>query len=250
MKTIKDFDVKKFRNYIYRLGKESGIEREEDLEGILQAFLEEGKENGKTKVSCLTCGLQFPLSDLEHDCQEEDIWLYQYILSAKKSVPFHLISKIKMKYPLKAGNELVFRGLNFLTKESYERFMESLRDGVYVSDELSSWSLSYDYAKRFARCIQKGTRIDDAKRAVAYEKMFQDSAFMTGYKGVILMADISKKNVFCDISDTSIGDLDEKEVILFPGTYPAFIAHEIEYQPGVLTWTEAKMKEAKEGAGI
>lgn len=250
MKTIEDFDVSKFRKYIYQLGKEKGIEGEEDLEKVLHAFLEEGKETGKTSVACLTCGIKFPLSNLEHACQEEDIWLYQYVLNARKEVPSQLISKIKKKYPLKPGHELVFRGLNFLTKASYEAFMKDFQDGNYVSDELSSWSLSYDYAKRFARCIQKGTRVEDDQRTLAYETMFRDASFMTGYKGVILMADISKSDVLCDISDASIGDLDEHEVILFPGNYKAFIAHEIEYEAGIYVWSDEKIKEAREGAGL
>lgn len=250
MKTIEDFDVKKYRNYIYQLGKEKGIENEEDLEKVLSAFLEQEMKTGKTKVPCLTCGIKFPLSELEHDCQEEDIWLYQYVQNANKKVPTRLISKLKSKYPLQKENELAFRGLNFLTKESYDAFMESFQNGTYVSDELSSWSLSYDYAKRFARCIQKGTRINDSERVIAYEKMFQDSSFMTGYKGVILMADISKKHVLCDISDASIGDMDEHEVILFPGKYEAMIAHEMDYETGVHTWTAEKIEEARKGAGI
>lgn len=250
MKTIEDFDLKKYRKAIHQLGKESGITNENELESVLHLFLEESKEDGKTKVACLTCGIKFLLSNLEHDCQEEDIWLFQYVMNAQKEVPSQLISKLKLKYPLKPGNELAFRGLNFLTKASYDAFMEEFEKGMYVSDELSSWSLSYDYAKRFARCIQKGTRIEDAERLVAYEKMFHESSIMTGYKGVILMTDISKKQVLCDISDASIGYMDEQEVILFPGKYEAYIAHEMEYEADVHIWTEETIKEARDGAGI
>lgn len=250
MKSIEDFDVKKYRKHIYQLGKEMGIENEWELEAVLETFLEGAKEDGETKVACLTCGINFLLTELEHDCQEEDIWLHEYVQNTNKEVPPHLISKLKSKYPLQKGHELAFRGLNFLTKESYDVFMQSFKDGTYVTEELSSWSLSYDYAKRFARCIQKGTRINDSERAVAYEKMFEDSSIMTGYRGIILMADISKRHVLCDISDVSIGDMEEHEVILFPGRYEAYIAHEIEYESDVHTWTEQTIKEAREGAGI
>jgi hypothetical protein len=246
MKTLHNFDVTTYRGMVYEIGREKGFDDEKELEKLLYFFLEQHKDTLETKVHCLTCGVKFHLNDYQHDCLEEDIWLFQYVQNSvyNKTVKSEHISKIKEKYPLKNGNTLAFRGINFQSIEEYDLFMEQAKQGSYDFQKISSWSLSYDYAKRFALCIQKGTRADDTIRLEELRKMNEEKANMTGYKGIVLMMDISKKMVLCDISEESIGNMSEHEIILFPGDYSFVIASETERAVGQTEWNDDLIQKA------
>lgn len=247
MKTFKDFDLSQYRKEVYKVGREQGLP-EEKLETFLDFFLEKAKDEMETKIHCLTCGVKFPLNDLQHDCQEEDIWLYHYVRNSveNKMLNKRFISKLKEKYPLKKGSSLAFRGINFRTKEEYDSFMNEIESGTYHFDTISSWSLNYSYAKRFARCMQKGTRIDDQVRKLELRDMYEKKANITGYKGVVLAIDLTKKMTLCDISDENIGSMNEYEVILMPGTYTVHIFGEIEKEIGNTEWDEEVIKRAEQ----
>lgn len=247
MKTFRDFDLSQYRKEVYKVIKEKGLQ-EEKLEKFLDYFLEKAKDEIETKVHCLTCGVKFPLNDLQHDCQEEDIWLYHYIRSSveNKELNKRFISKIKEKYPLKRGNVLAFRGINFRTREEYNSFRKEIELGTYSFDTISSWSLNYSYAKRFARCMQKGTRVNDEVRKCELRDMYEKKANITGYKGIVLAIDLTKKMTLCDISEANIGNMNEYEVILLPGTYRVHIFAEIEKEIGNTEWDEEIIKRAEQ----
>ncbi|PLS18864.1 hypothetical protein CVD28_00240 [Bacillus sp. M6-12] len=233
MKTFRDFDLSHYRKVVYEIGEEHGYS-EKKLEKLLDMLLEKGKDSMETKIHCLTCGVKFPLNDLQHDCQEEDIWLYQYVKNSveNKELKRGYLTKLRTKYPLRKGNRMAFRGINFQTKEEYETFIKEIESGTYEFKEISSWSLNYSYAKRFATHIQKGTRKNDHTRKEELRIMFEQKANITGYKGVVLAIDLKKSMVLCDISEEYIGSMDEKEIVLRPGTYPVYIFGEIEKEYG------------------
>jgi hypothetical protein len=248
MKTYKDFDLRLYRNALLEEAKKQGMKlSEKQLERLLHIFIEQSKDDLQTKVSCLTCGKRFPLKQLQHECQEEDIWLYQYIQNSanKKQLKPQYIRKLKEKYPLKKGNYIAFRGINFQTKEEYDSFMKEIENGTYTFKDISSWTLSYEYAKRFARCIQKGTREDDSIRKKELWNMYHEKSNITGYKGVILAIDLKKKMVLCDISEEGIGNMNEHEVILLPGTYPVFVAEVIDKEYGSTEWNKEIIQQAE-----
>jgi hypothetical protein len=249
MKTYKDFDLRLYRDAIREEAKKQGKTlSEKQLEQVLEMFIEELKDQLETKVPCRTCGKRFPLNNLQHECQEEDIWLYQYVQNSAKNKQINpkFISKLKEKYPLKKGHCIAFRGINFQTKEKYDAFMKEIENGTYTFKEISSWTLKYSYAKRFARCIQKGTRADDSIRKKELWNMFHEKSNITGYKGVILAIDLKKKMVLCDISEEGIGNMNEYEVILLPGTYPVFVAEVIDKEYGKIEWDKEIIQKAEQ----
>jgi hypothetical protein len=247
MKTFRDFDLTEYRKIAFEIGIEKGFSNEQ-CEKALDFMLEKGKDELTTEIHCLTCGVKFPLNNLQHECQEEDIWLYHYVKNSEgnKQLKKQFISKLKAKYPLRKGNGLAFRGINFPTKESYELFMKEIELGTYHFDTISSWSLNYSYAKRFARCMQKGTKVDDSVRKTELRNMYNQKANITGYKGIVLGIDLTKKMTLCDISEENIGSMNEYEVVLLPGTYRVHVMTEIEKEIGNTEWDEEIIKRAEQ----
>lgn len=104
MKTIRDFDITQYRNIVYEIGKEKGFS-EDELEQVLAKLLEQAKNKLETKVHCLTCGIVFPLNNLQHECQDEDIWLFEYVKNSvqHKELNKRHISKKSIRYKEEIG---------------------------------------------------------------------------------------------------------------------------------------------------
>lgn len=141
---------------------------------------------------------------------------------------------------------MAFRGINFKTEEEYDAFMKAVDSGVYTFEQISSWSLNYSYAKRFACCTQKGTRRDDNSRKQELRNMMKEKANITGYKGIVIGIDLEKKMVLCDISQEHIGSMNENEVVLLPGTYPVHILKVIKKEVGQIEWEEDVIRKAEQ----
>lgn len=238
MKTYKDFNMELFKNAVIEMAKESGDEVTEDsLDRLFQSITKIDGEKAEVGVCCLTCGIKFPVNRLDHNCQKEDVWLYQYIKSSlNKDIPSLYVEKLKQKYPLKNDSEKVFRGINFETKEEHELFMKQLNNNTLTFSTLTSWSKVYEQAWSFARFMKKGTRKNEETRKKALKEMVENKAFITGYKGIVISTQINKNDIICDISEKGIGGLSESEVLLSSGVYSIEIVHEVEQLNGLIPW--------------
>lgn len=238
MKTYKDFNVKPFKDVIVGMMNESGDEiTENSLREVFEKITEPIGEVANVYVCCLTCGIKFPINRLEHDCQDEDIWLYKYIKSSlNKDMPNDFKRKLNKKYPLTKSSEKVFRGINFERKEEYELFMKQLNNGKISFPTFTSWSKVYDQAWSFARFMKKGTRQNEEVRRRAFKEMIENQAFITGYKGIVISTVINENDSICDISEKGIGNLSESEVIVSSGMYSIEIVHEVEQLNGLIPW--------------
>lgn len=235
MKTYLDFNLEPIKKTIREIMKENEKKVSENkLNLLVTEMIQYGCD---IKVSCLTCGIKYPLNNLAHDCQKEDIWLYEYIkCSKKKKIPRGCKTKLKKKYPLSKRNLMVFRGINFDTKEQYNAFMEQLKDGYYHFSDISSWTTDYKKAHNFARFIMKGTREDENMRGEALKEMVEKKANITGYKGIVLGTNLLKKMVLCDISNEGIGNMDEQEIVLLEGNHPVVVMTIIDKVEGLSNW--------------
>lgn len=247
MKTFEDFNLDIFRKEIVKLGEKEGGLSEEKVEKLLFSFLNKAKDKLETKVACLTCGVGYRLNNLEHDCQDEDIWLNKYVKNSvlNKNLKSEFAERLQSKYPYDKKGYFAFRGINFKTKEQYDAFIEQSKTGHMTFETISSWSLSFEYAKKFACWTQQGTREADHMRKEEIMNMVKDKSNITGYKGLVLAFRPTPEMVLCDISSQNIGNMSEKEIILLPGTYKVEIARTIEKEVGNKIWSEKELKEAK-----
>lgn len=241
LKTYKDFDLNIYRKEIIQIGKEkkAGL-TEEEVENYLMELIENGKDTLESKVHCLTCGVGFRLNALEHDCKEEDIWLFQYVKNSvkNKDITAGYLQKLKDKYPMQEGIMYLFRGINFKTKQQYEAFVANAKTGYFTFDTITSWSKSFEYAQKFACWTQKGTKDDDSNRLEELNQMAFEKANITGYKGVVIALRPVSNKVLCDISEEHIGNMNEKEVIMLHGTYEIEIVKTIDKEFGSTIWNK------------
>lgn len=248
MKTYKDFDLNIYRKEIILIGKErKGGLTEEEVERFLMKFINKNKDTLESKVHCLTCGIGFRLNALEHDCKDEDIWLFQYVKNSvkNKDITSKHLQKLKDKYPLGKGIIFLFRGINFKTKQQYEAFVEDAKTGYFTFDTITSWSKSFEYAQKFACWSQKGTSEDDSKRMEEINQMAFEKSNITGYKGIVIALRPLTKKVLCDISEEHIGNMNEKEVIMLPGTYEIGIVKTIDKEFGSTIWSKEELESAE-----
>lgn len=232
IKTFEDFDlsnlVKELHNQYIQMGKSV-----EDVDKSLPEILNMLKDKINVKFPCKTCGVKRSLNDLNHECSEEDTWLFSYIKSSNnnKNLKRGYKTRLMRKYPL-MGFKIAFRGINFRTEEDYNKFMSEYEDGFYEFKEITSWTKSYMTAKMFARCVQKGTTIKEKIRRVELKKAIDEKSSITGYKGIILSIDLKKRDVLCDINNEEFGCYNESEVILLPGKYKVYIADTLNKEYG------------------
>lgn len=239
MKTYLDFNMEAIKKTIAKSMKEEGKELSgKQVAQLLASMMKQKDDVPPIKVACLTCGRPYPLNSLEHECQKEDIWLNHYVTCSQgnKDIPWGCKGALQKKYPLKHRNSMIFRGINFDTKEQYEEFMFKIKDGQYTFSEISSWTLDYKKAVSFARFIMKGTRGNEEIRRNALMEMAEKKANITGYKGIVLGMNVYRKMVLCDISHEGIANRDEEEIILLQGTYPVTIMQVIEKKEGTYAW--------------
>lgn len=239
MKTYLDFNLQAIKKTMAKTFLEKGKKlSERELEALLSSMMKDKENIPPISVPCLTCGKAYPLNQLEHDCQEEDIWLFKYISSSQgtKEIPRGYKGNLRAKYPLLHRKAMVFRGINFDTKEQYDSFMAKVSGGTYLFPHISSWTLDFSKAVSFARFVMKGTRETEDVRRRALMKMIEEKANITGYKGVILGTNVTKGMTLCDISQEGIGGMDEEEIILLPGNHTVTIIKEIDRIEGLSEW--------------
>lgn len=122
------------------------------------------------------------------------------------------------KYPNRRSMTL-YRGLNFLDKESYDKFMKEISNGKLISFGISSWTTNKKVAEGFARSrkFNLGPLIDiNDPFWKAYQKSSKARERLVGYKGVVLITHIPA-HTGLDMSEA--GYTAEAEIVLPKGTY-------------------------------
>lgn len=209
----KNFDVTAIRNF----ATGQGVPLDEfDL--VMEKLINGGF--GDFKVSCLTCGVPYPLKALEHTCKEETIALAKYVrLGKKEELTERLLNKLKELYPAK-GDSVLYRGLNFLTPEAYDSFMEKIEFTGYVSAEISSWSESKEVATSFAQFVKGHNK---SVREAELSKMITEQSEITGFAGILLKMNATESSILCDLRGSGFGNMKEDEVLVLAGSYPVEI---------------------------
>lgn len=122
-------------------------------------------------------------------------------------------------FPYQGGK--LHRGMNFLDRESYEKFIEDMKDGIVKTQSITSWSRDFDTASQFA--ITRPTYYFNSVLASAESARQKSGEYMIGYRGVILTT-VVPAEVGIDVSESGVGV--EDEVILPVGNYKVQISKE------------------------
>lgn len=143
-----------------------------------------------------------------------DEWLKKYTYENLDKWPDDYILKTLVKrYPIDE-DRTIYRGLNFFTKEEYEKFVTSIRSGYINISGISSWSEEKSQAEQFA--VTRPTYFLNRELMQAEDERSKNFEHITGYRGVIIsVSDIKGRGI--DVNSSRLGH--ESEVILIPGKY-------------------------------
>lgn len=182
------------------------------------------------------------------DFSEEGLLImYQYIYESKKieldKLSRPVMDYIKLFRPRLPADEFpevfpdddgydgtyftIYRGFCFRKEEDYNRFMESISNGYYHSDTVSSWTLNDGAAKRFARGAGLIEKSPDYYKGVILELtpvMQEDIFFASYYAHSELESEFRER--FDLIDDRKQHSKQEDEIVLLPGSFPITIIHD------------------------
>jgi hypothetical protein len=96
------------------------------------------------------------------------------------------------------SNTKVYRGLNFDTKEDYDKFINSLEKGYLKTQSITSWSPNKDTAVGFASTKPTYMEFMTKERAKQISEASKKGEYITGYRGVVLET-IAKKDISLDL---------------------------------------------------
>jgi hypothetical protein len=238
MKTWWDFDVRAIRQVVQ---EQLGADREWS-EPLFDTFMDKATRALSVEVPCRSCGVCYPLNQLDHTCQPEDQWINAYVHSthsaALRQTGFRpYIDLLQAKYPLLPEHRHLFRGLNFSTESAFSAFAASLGENVYETSSVTSWTTDASRAAQFARFMLPGGH-PKGLRAQEIARMIDEQANMTGAFGVVLAMSVQPVQALCDISEARVGGFTESEVIVLPGVYPVTIHHIFVREAGTTTWPQ------------
>ena len=140
-------------------------------------------------------------------------WLKKYTYEPFDKYPDESIIKQLIKLYPQDGEQILYRGLNFSTKELYDEFMNNISNGKITTNGISSWSPSKTQAEQFA--ITKPSYTLSYSTLSSYDEMEKQHENVSGYRGVIL---VTKASNGIDVNKSKFAK--ESEVILPAGTYP------------------------------
>lgn len=135
------------------------------------------------------------------------------------------INTLLKRYPAKAG--IIYRGMNFYTKESYDEFMKNnfpngATESVITTNVVTSWTPSENASEQFA--VTQPTYNLNASVMRAYDEQQKNKERLAGYRGIILST-IIDDNQGIDVDASGLGH--ETEVVLPVGKYNIKIHREI-----------------------
>lgn len=108
---------------------------------------------------------------------------------------------------------VLYRGINFLDKDSFEKFMSTMP--IYSTDNITSWSKSYNEALTFAKTAPQDLSQMSPDKIDALNRRFDDND-ITGYAGIVVSLQI-QPSIGIDLEKAAVSL--EEEVLLPKGSY-------------------------------
>lgn len=140
-----------------------------------------------------------------------DRWLAKYTYEGLDRWPSkQIIGVLLDRYPAMPG--MIYRGMNFDTKEDYDAFVAQLP--TLKTSGITSWTKHEKAAEQFA--VTKPSYFLDLSVMQAYGKQQQEGERLSGYRGLILAMQIGDHEAI-DVNLSKLGH--ESEVILPAGQY-------------------------------
>lgn len=141
-------------------------------------------------------------------------WIAKYTYEGMDKWPSKdILEKAVRKYPV-ADNTVVYRGMNFYTKEKFDEFMETVKEGKVTFNSITSWSPDRQQAQQFA--ITQPTYFLNHEVMRAHDRMHKEREILAGYRGIILKTTINAGQGI-DVNKSKVGH--ENEIIVVPGEY-------------------------------
>lgn len=143
-----------------------------------------------------------------------DTWLKKYTYEGMDKWPSEdTVSELLDRYS-NQKDVTIYRGMNFETKESYDKFVSDIKDGKLETGGISSWSRDKRTAWQFA--VTRPTYFLNMELARAEDKRSKEREYMIGYRGIILKCEI-KEGIGIDTRRSKFAT--EDEIILPKGDY-------------------------------
>lgn len=145
----------------------------------------------------------------------------KYVASEIYAVDLESILPEAIQYYPNKHSVTLYRGLNFLDKESYDKFIRTISNGRMTINKLSSWTTNKSIAESFAKSRKFNLEFAIFDKNDPYFKAKNKATKLgerlIGYKGVVLVTRILP-NTGLDMTEAGYGS--EAEVVLPRGTYP------------------------------
>jgi hypothetical protein len=142
-----------------------------------------------------------------------DSWLAEFTYENRNKYPGNNKLEILLKrYPFDGGK--LYRGMNFRTEEDWNTFYKSIKNGVMITNSVTSWSIDKLTVNQFAQTRPSYNL--DAITMKLYSDAEKKGEEITGYCGIIIETDVGP-GCGIDVNKSNLGH--ESEVILVPGSY-------------------------------
>ena len=151
-----------------------------------------------------------------------DQWLAKYTYENLDKWPSEDIrDELAHRYPI-TEPRMIYRGLNFREKEKFDAFMETIKDGVLVTQGISSWGTKSDAVEQFA--VTQPSYYLDRDTMKAHDAAGKEREYVTGYRGIILRV-TAQPGQAIDVNKSRLGH--EDEIILLPGRYKVAVERDV-----------------------
>ena len=153
-----------------------------------------------------------------------DRWLAKYTYENLDKWPSSAtIETLLGRYP--AGPGVIFRGINFPTKEQYDGFLSTFNGNQTTEikfGSITSWTRDEESSKQFA--VTQPTYFLNQAVMTAHATMMKNKEALSGYRGIILSMMLPAGHGI-DVDQSGLGH--ESEIVLIPGKYHVTIHQEI-----------------------
>jgi hypothetical protein len=146
--------------------------------------------------------------------EAHDRWLKSYTYDGMDKYPSDRVVADLLDYYPNDKESTIYRGLNFESKEEFDKFMNSIKSGEMETGSITSWSPSKSTAWQFA--VTRPTYFLNFELMSADSERRKQREYMLGYRGVILKTTV-KPGDAVDVTKSDYSK--ENEMILPPGTY-------------------------------
>lgn len=150
------------------------------------------------------------------DMNRVDAALTKYVMNPDYSYEVDMAMDDAIKEYGNTSAITLYRGLNFDTKEDYDKFMKSIKGGVLKTKSLSSWSPNKSEAETFAVTKPSYMEFMTKEKMAMISAQRKSGERITGYRGIILKTKISKGK---GVDLRRFKNQAESEVLLPNGNY-------------------------------